>query len=281
MSNHKFSSDLIDFGTKMKKGYAELAECIGKVIALITGIVAVLVTFTDVTFLGLATKEITATVIIMLICSYVIYFSLESTGERLGEGSEEYTAALVRYNTVRELIKPEDTVALRVFCNEYSSDELSYRRSIMLCENGLSEKDLENYLSGRISDRKTRRALRKISRERAHALTPSILLNRGGVSNKSELSSPTGQKIRAFMSELFPSTVCVIFTASIVLSLKGGLCMSSIIEGIVKLSALPIIGAKGFVTGYCYSKSDGARWLETKATLLERYVEARERREKD
>jgi predicted RND superfamily exporter protein len=76
MSNHKFSSDLIDFGTKMKKGYAELAECIGKVIALITGIVAVLVTFTDVTFLGLATKEITATVIIMLICSYVIYISL-------------------------------------------------------------------------------------------------------------------------------------------------------------------------------------------------------------
>ena len=281
MSNHKFSSELIDFGTKMKKGYAELAECIGKVIALITGIVAVLVTFTDVTFLGLATKEITATVIIMLICSYVIYFSLESTGERLGEESEEYTAALVRYNTVRELIRPEDTVALRAFCNEYSSDELSYRRSIMLCENGLCEKDLENYLSGRISDRKSRRALRKISRERAHALTPSILLNRGGVSNKSELSSPTGQKIRAFMSELFPSTVCVIFTASIVLSLKGGLSMSSIIEGIVKLSALPIIGAKGFVTGYCYSKSDGARWLETKAILLERYVEARERREKD
>lgn len=277
MNNGKFTRELLDFGTRMKKGYAELRDGIGKVIAIITGIVAVLVTFTDVSFLGLATKEITATVFIMLVCSYVIYFSLESTGERLGEESEEYEAALQRYNAARKKIKPEDVIALRAFCKEYSREELGYRTAVMLSEHGLTEKDLDSYRSGQITDPSLGRILRRISRERARPLTPSILLNRGGVSNKSELSSPNKARLRSFVSELLPSTVCVIFTASIVLSLKGGLDTSTVIEGIVKLSALPIIGSKGFVTGYCYSKCEGAGWLETRATLLESYIESRSR----
>ena len=64
----------------------------------------------------------------------------------------------------------------------------------------------------------------------------------------------------------------MLFTASIVLTAKESLNVQSVIESIVKLSALPIVAFRGYSEGYFYAKSGGVLWLETKARLLESFL---------
>jgi hypothetical protein len=60
-------------------------------------------------------------------------------------------------------------------------------------------------------------------------------------------------------------------TVSVMLSAKDGMTASDILNGILKLSALPVIGFRGFCAGYSYSKHTLSLWLETKAGILEAF----------
>ena len=71
--------------------------------------------------------------------------------------------------------------------------------------------------------------------------------------------------------KILPSTVCMLFTASVVLSTKE-LSLVAIIEGAMKLSTLPIVGFRGYVNGYNYKKDEEAEWMKTKIRLLEGFL---------
>jgi hypothetical protein len=60
----------------------------------------------------------------------------------------------------------------------------------------------------------------------------------------------------------------MIVTVSVMLNLKDSLGPAEIFEGLMKLSTLPIIGARGYVSGFNYAKDVRASWLETKSRLL-------------
>jgi hypothetical protein len=65
----------------------------------------------------------------------------------------------------------------------------------------------------------------------------------------------------------------MVFTLSVILTAKDDLTLSTVIDGLVKLSALPIVGFKGMLDGFRFAKEDKSGWLETKARLLESFVE--------
>jgi hypothetical protein len=115
---------------------------------------------------------------------------------------------------------------------------------------------------------------KKAERMRSVKLSPALLLSRSSVSTKSELTSPGYRKIVSSLLSLLPSTICMIFTVSVMLTAKEGMTLSSVIDGIVKLSALPIIGFKGALDGYRFAKEDKSAWLETKARLITSYLES-------
>ena len=114
-------SDLLELGGMMSRGYSSLIAGAGKVIAVITLVIAVLVTFTDMAFSGFGSKNFTSTLIVMLLASYMMYFSLEDSGEREGEESEEFITSDKRYLNVRSRITPDLIDPLRAFCLEYST----------------------------------------------------------------------------------------------------------------------------------------------------------------
>ena len=64
----------------------------------------------------------------------------------------------------------------------------------------------------------------------------------------------------------------MVFTVSVMLTTKDGMTVSSVIEGLLKLSALPIIGFRGMLDGYKFAKEEKSAWLETKARLLESFL---------
>lgn len=267
-------NDLLSLGSMMRSGYSSVIANAGKVIAVITLAMAVLVTFTDVAFSDLTSESFTTTLAVMLMSAYLMYFSLEDAGEREGEESEEFREATKKYLAARERITPDIIDSLRDFCLDYSARELEYRRLSFLGERGYSKNDLAAFKSGKRFPLRARRAFRRAERLRAVRLTPAVLLSRSHGITRSEIADPKGKKIFGALTSLIPSTVCMIFTVSVILTAKEDMTLSTVIDGILKLSALPIVGLKGLLDGYGFARETQSNWLLTKARLLESFLES-------
>ena len=270
--NENKENGIVELGNLLKSSVGYAVSNSGKIIAIITLIIAALTTFANITFADLGGEAFTITLVVMLISSYIMYFSLEDAGEKEGAECEEYTAAKKTFLSVKNQISPDDIANLRDFCLDYSENELNYRRRNYLCENGLTISDLEKFNSGTRYSARTRRPLRKARRMKAVNLTVARLLSTSHGATKSELSPPEKSKMAGALFSLIPSTLCTVFTASIILTTKSELTASTVIDGLIKLSALPLIGFKGFLDGYRYAKEVKSAWFETKSRVLEAFI---------
>ena len=268
----KFEISLLESGSLIKRGGEMLINNVGRVIAIITLLVSALVLFTDVGFSGFKSESFTSTLIVMLIASYLMYFSMEDAGERLGEGSQEYKDAAERYRELASKISGDMIGALRVFLNDYAEEERSFRRAAMLMRYGYGTKDYEAYKRGDPCAKNAIKVFKKADRIRPVALTPRTLLSRDGARGKSELKNPEGAKLFNMILRLIPTTLCMTVTVSVMLTAKENLSAAAVAEGIFKLSSLPIIGFRGYSAGYQYTKHSLPLWMATKARLLDAFL---------
>ena len=74
--------------------------------------------------------------------------------------------------------------------------------------------------------------------------------------------------------KMIPTTVCTLVTVSLVLKVKSDMNAAVIIDGILKLSSLPIIGFKGYAAGYNYARGTLRLWTETKSRLLDAFLKS-------
>ena len=268
----EFDSRLLEEGSAFKQGYATLAANLSKVIALITAAVAVLVTFTEVSFASLGTYDITTTLGVLLIAAYVIYFSLEDAGEKQGEDAPEYTEALARHTALTDKITPELIPALRAFVEKYALAEAEYRRRCELLRLGYGSEDFAAYERGERLGRKAERALRRVARIKPMPISAGVLLSKERSAGRSELCDPAREKHIKMLLQLIPTTLCMLVTVSIVLSAKEGLGTVEICEGIMKLSTLPAVGIRGYLAGLSYTKETRVGWLQVRSKLLEAFL---------
>ncbi len=255
-----------------RRTYALIAASGSKIVAALTVILAAVVIFTDVTFASFGTVKYTSTLAVMLVATYLMYFSLEDAGERLGEDTEQYKASLSHYDSVRGKIKPEAIPDLREFCTRYAKEELEFRRRCILASGGLTEGDLEAYLSGKKYPRAAKIILRRAARERVGELSPAVLLSGGAPSSPSELKNPERARLQRLALRLLPSSLCMLFTVSLALTAKEGLTASAVLDGIFKLAALPLAGFRGYKAGYVFARYSRTAWLETKTRILEAFL---------
>ena len=270
----KFEISLLESGELMKRGAKVLVANVGRVVAVITVIVSALALFTDISFQNFKTESFTSTLLIMLAASYIMYFSMSDAGEALGEETEEYKASIKKCEELSGKISGDMLGPLRDFCKQYSEDELLYRREGYLISFGYSIEDYNAYKAGKPYEKKTRRIFKKAEKIRAVFLTPQSLLSKGRFSTKSELQSPEGRKRVKMLLKLIPTTLCMTVTVSVILTTKEGLTASGVIDGIFKLASLPIIGFKGYASGYNYTKKTIPLWLDAKARLIEAFIKS-------
>ena len=259
---------LIGASDAASRGIGGIISNLGKVVAAITLLVACLVTFTDVALMQIDTESYATTLAVMIISSYLMYFSLFDVGEERGTESEAFLNAHKHYTATRVKINGDMMPNLRSFCEEYSKEDLNARRKERLMLFGYSEDEISQH--GK--DRRKRRARRSIERMRAYILTPRQLLSSDKRTERSELANPERTRIIRSFLKLIPSTVCMCLTVSVVLSPKDGLSTADIINGIIKLSALPIVGIRGYVCGLIYSERTRASWLRTRTRILEAFL---------
>ena len=267
-----FDSSLIESGDIIKRGTRTLLENLGKVVAVLTALVASLVIFTEISFSGFGTEGVTSTLLILLGASYIIYFSLEDAAERSAKSSEDFIKIEERYESLRAKISGEDIDALRKFCNDYAGEELKYRREAYLLSRGLSPSGYEAFIAGGAVSQSERRAYARAKKMRPVPLSPKLLLSEDKARGKSELRSPEGDKLTHFVLRLLPTTLCMVFTVSVALSLREGLTPESVIEGILKLSTLPLAAYKGYTGGWGYVSGPLSDWERTRADILDTFL---------
>ena len=255
----------------VKKGYSFIIANVGKTVAIITLAVAALISFTEISFSGLGSESFTSTLVMMLIASYVMYFSLEDAGERLGRESDEYIAANEMLTNLKEQIKGTDVSRLREFCLNYRNAELEYRRSNLLFSLGYTEDEYERYVNGENMSKKAQNDLKRVKKIKRAELDAASLIS-GDRRRESELKNPESSRLIHMVLRLIPSTVCTLFTISVMVSIKDNLTVAGVIEALLKLSTLPIIGLKGYSEGYEYVTNSEIGWMETKARLLDAFL---------
>ena len=268
----KFEASLLESADVFKKGFLYVGENIGRAIATITLIVSALVLFTDISFRDFGLQSFTSTMLVMLLASYLMYFSMEEAGEKLGAESEDYKSSMAHLSVLADKVSGDKIYELRAFCKKYSEEELVYRRSNYLFSNGLSDEDLRDFENGKEFDKKSKRALKRAKRLKAYPLTPTLLISKENRGRESELSNPERRKIFSMIIKLVPTTVCSLLTVSIMFTAKDNIGASAIIDGLFKLSALIVIGFKGYTAGYAYSRRSLPVWFETKARLLSAFL---------
>ena len=264
---------LISSAEIWRRGYKSLVTNAGKAIAVITLVISALVIFTDVGIVSADFEALTSTLLLMLIASYVMYFSMESAGEKLGMESDEYKEALKIYKSAVSAISPKTMPKMREFCKEYSKEEAKYRQEIFLLRHGLTPKSPEEYRCGKEFSPRERRAIRRAERIRPAKLTPADLLSIGDARSE-ELANPERMRSTAMMLKMLPTALCTLFTASVVLGTKESLDAPAVIEGLLKLSTLAIIGLRGYTAGYFFAKGRLLGWLETKTKLVLAFKES-------
>ena len=267
-----FEISLLESGNLIKRGCGFLISNLGKTVAVITLVITSLVLFTDIGFAKFTSEGFTSTMAVMLLASYLMYFSMEDAGERLGEESEEYKKASALCAELSDKIKGSEIPMLRAFCKSYAKEELEYRRGNLLLYYGFTEEDYRKYKTGEVGDKKARRILRKADKLKAFTLTPRELLSKEKKRERSELQNPESSKIFGMIGKLIPTTLCMTVTVSVMLTAKENLGAADIIDGIFKLSSLPVIGFRGYAAGYNFAKHTETSWLRTKARLLEAFL---------
>ena len=249
-----------------------LVNNFGKTVALITIIAATLVTFTEISFYSFDSERFTTSLFVMLISSYLMYFSLEDAGERSGEESDTYLRTAQGYESLRKRISGADLYRLRDFLREYSKEELEYRRSSLLVSYGIAPEAYRSYINGEACSKKEERVFKKASRLRAVMLSVRTILCAEGAKRKSELSDPRRMKIPAMLLRLMPTVLCTCVTVSVMLTTRDELTVGAIIEGILKLLTLPAVGIKGYVSGYRFTLESTVPWIEVKSKILEAFL---------
>ena len=257
----------------LKKGCSFLISNIGKTVALITLFVTVLVSFTEISFSDFQNESFTSTLIMMLIASYVMYFSLEDAGENLGRKSDAYKESSAKYESLKEQVSGADIGKLREFCLEYRERDLEYRRSNLLFSLGYTKEEYDAYLKGKETQKKAKRDLSRVRKLKCAELDSTVLLS-ADRRIKSELKSPERDRLMLSLIKLIPSTICMIFTVSVIISVKENMTVSGIIEILLKLSTLPVIGLKGYAAGYEFATESQCDWINVKSRILSAFIKS-------
>ncbi len=270
---------LLDGSEAIKRSGLELIGNLGKLIAVLCALITALITFTDVSFTELNLSDTLPQLLLLLTSSYVIYFSLEDAGERLGEQSAEFKGQRARHSALCERLGGEDTRALAHFLEEYLQQELDNRRKRALIYYGLDLQMLHDYLDGKEFDKKRRRILKRISKMRPASLCLSSLISCGNsVKRTSPYENPEHKKLIRLLIKLIPSTICTALTVSVMLTVKGDMGASDILGAILKLSALPIIGFRGYAQGYSYIKNESLVWYRIRCDIIEEFIEVKKQK---
>ena len=116
----RFESSLLESGRIIQSGAAAIINNAARIVSAITVILSALVLFTDLKFVDFSAESFSSTLTVMMIASYLIYFSMSEAGENTAEECDEYKSASQKCDSLSSLVGGDKISLLRKFCRRYS-----------------------------------------------------------------------------------------------------------------------------------------------------------------
>ncbi len=256
-NEHLLAGSLASLSKEKQRLFAH----IGLWIAVLALLIAALATFTDLSLLALSAEALTLKLGIYAVATVVIFLSLEEEGECAGRTESSFSEAQSALKKAESAVTPRLYGALEDFCRKYVTEELSERRAMLLLAYGVRE---ESELKAS--------AARHYRRLRPLPIRASMLLGKGTESDCAPLWQPARQRRLRLLKKLVPSLFCTAFGIGIAISVRDSLTASAVIEGLFKLSALLIIGLRGYTQGYLLVSEAEIPFIRAKTRLLAQFL---------
>lgn len=270
-STRSFEETLLASGALVVSGKRAIAAHIGKVIAALALLMAGIFTFTDIGLAEILSEGFTLRLLLFALCATVLFFSLESEGERVALEGDAGRAASEGLQDALAALGSEKIGAFAAYLEAYIREELRFRQERRLLACGKSYDDLlASRGSGRLSlvDRFRFRRVRAI---KPLSLSAEGMLV-GGASEKSErVKDPVLSRHLRLLGGLLPSLLSLFFTVSVAVHVKE-MSAAEIAEGLLQLLALFGVGLRGCLIGYRYVHEIKLPWLSMKERLLRAFL---------
>lgn len=263
---------MLDTGGLLDKSKKHLLTHIGRAIAVLTVVLAVILTFAEVTIVSDLTRRLTSEIAVLTVAAVLMYFAMQTEGELSARQTEEYRRQKEAARSAAEAVSADKILALSAYLERYIQGELSSRRRSLLYTYGYTEEDYAAYLAGaRSSIAQARRIFRRARRMRPiHLSVGSLLCD--AEEHESTLTSPHAHRGLLTISRLVPSLLGMLVTVSVIIEWHDPITLSVIMQGAVKLCALLSVGLKGYLDGHKYVLGALVSHLSHKSRLLHAFL---------
>ena len=263
---------MLDTGNLLDKGKRQLMSHIGRAIAILTVVLAVILTFAEVTIVSDLTRRLTSEIAVLTVAAVLMYFAMQTEGELAGRESEDYQKQKTAARRAAEAVRADRILALSAYLEHYIQNELAMRRRSLLHTYGYTEDGYEGYRNGEVGiPKRARRIFRRARRMRPIHLTVGTLLC-DAEEHESSLTAPTGRRTLTTVCRLLPSLLGMLVTVSVMIEWHDPLTLSVVMEGAVKLCALLSVGLKGYLDGHKYVVGALSSHLSHKSRLLNAFL---------
>lgn len=253
--------------TSLSKGRQRLFSHIGLWIAALALLVAVVVTFADISLLTLSAESLTLKMAIYGAVTVIMFLSLEEEGERTGRTESAYKESEAAFLAAKAEITPDRYGALDDFCKDFVEKELQKRRALLLLSHGIVKEDAP-------CPPAVQRRLNALRPLQIHA---AALLDRSTQPARSPLQDPEKHRRCRLLARLLPSLLCSVLGIGIAIGVRGTLTPAAVVEGLFKLSALLIVALRGYAIGFLYVGETEISFIRAKTRLLLQFLsEAKE-----
>lgn len=292
---------------KARKSKGDFLKTLPLCIATLIVILTISLIWTDVRITDLFTIKFAADLLAFLLLFWMMFFTMQSSGNTGGKADEEYASVRNRYREERDKIrKTGSEFDLPDFCDFYSNKEIrDYRRSLLLNANIRIEEWEEKYsdlddhallvlLPRRKFYRKIRSAeleegvskklcaLRKLSARKKGAIVKAclarpleispdlIMLDDGEKTSRTPIAEKSikQKQTQRDIFALIRITLMMFLSISLAGEFIFTLSPSTFVFGMVKLSSLAVTGYQGYHIGYTVYTEYGVRRLNDQINLI-------------
>ena len=277
--------DKESFGDSLETGGRRAARTVLKNFSTIVAVAAMVVLmamiFTDISIETVVSFEWATKLVFYLLCMYVLFFSMQSTGLQDGKAQDVYHKAIKAYNAIRESIRNDHELEdLQAFCDEFIETELRNARTKLLRAASIPYTVfVEKYLEGHEPiptdiSRKKQRAIKKALHLKPIKLTPDMLLNCGSlhVSRSPLGANPNVKLVGRTTVNLLPRTVMMFLVADMAVSVIAEPTWETLVTGIIMCFVGLACAYSGYETGYKNIVDDTVQFAERQVNLLSQYV---------
>ena len=267
----------LDLNGGFKKVMRNVAKNASWIIGTLAVFVIVVVSFTDISFTSSFTVRFSTSLVLLLICNYVEYFSMKHLGKEEARGEKKYQEAQKRYEgAVKDVCEKGFISRIPDFCYYYAKEDYEKRLRRILLQ---ADIDLDTYIK-RYRGKKKKELPAELSdfekkviclANEAKPLNLSleyIVSVSGERATSRTPKDPAKISLQQDIQYLIPTLLSTFFVVGILVEAIGNPTFATFATCIVKVFLLVWNGIKGYQNGYYNILRDSVDYTLARTNLL-------------